>query len=152
MRLKHITAACIFLLLFLLPDARKTDNKKEAERRDTERKETEKREADRREAAKREAERRAQAAAAAEEEDTGGQSTRYAAALGPIDLATAALRPALDRYGLPAPIWPALLDHGNVGSDVPAGSLPCNETCVGRDSCNVEVPRCLATVPFVASP
>ena len=120
------------LLILLSATGRRVDKKelKEAERRaEADRMVAAKRESDKREAEKRAtAQAAAAAAAAVEEEESSMLSSRYAAALGPIDLATVAMRPALDRFGLPAPIWPALLDHGNVGSDVPAGSLPCNET------------------------
>lgn len=123
----------VILVLFALFEAlagRRVDKKeaKEIEKRaEADRKAAEKREQDKLEAEKKAAE-LAAAIAAAEEEEASVFVSRYAAALGPIDLATAALRPPAERFGLPAPIWPALLDHGNVGSDVPAGSLPCNET------------------------
>ena len=126
----RLAVLAVFLFFVVLSTGRRVDKKeaKEAERRaEADRKIAEKRELDKREA-ERKAAQAAAAAAAAEDEEASTYSSRYAAALGPIDLAAAAMRPALDRFGLPAPIWPALLDHGNVGSDVPAGSLPCNET------------------------
>lgn len=128
--------SCIVVLVLSTSAGRRIDKKeaKEFEKRAAadrvmaEKRESDRREADRRAAAAAAAASAAAGATAAEEEESAMFSSRYAAALGPIDLATAAMRPALDRFGLPAPIWPALLDHGNVGSDVPAGSLPCNET------------------------